>query len=236
MPAVLVIDGEIDTAVYNTVSGQGVLTITPTGGAAPTTICPKLPVLTQTQSYFSRDEGAMIAAGQVTPPTAPYAAIQELDYAAPTPFLMLKHSHLGSTDRWRNSSNVGLNYSSSPTGDGLVRCYLSDFEFYTIPQTAANVAAAHTAIAASTIAGGGWYPVPRSLVEMLYDYMATGNTSTQPPPGFHASWHILLMMATFNEQNTTQVYTGLNNATRRDTAVSNNSSVSYIMCRRMNSY
>lgn len=29
MPTVLVIDGEIDTAVYNTVSGQGVLTITP---------------------------------------------------------------------------------------------------------------------------------------------------------------------------------------------------------------
>jgi hypothetical protein len=235
MPTAIVINGEVDSAAYS----AGTLTITPAGGSLP--IVPEVPPISQFTSYGVRDEGWAIANGYFN---VPIGISQGIDLTAASPWTTIKHAHLGSTARFRDTSNNPLAYGDPVTADNIVRDYRIDWEFYTLPFTnGAGFLDICDKVAALTIGGHtDWVLVPRAVLFMLWDMGSNlaPNTVNGRPPGFNSNWMQQIITGTTNEQSSGFVINTFGTAgnvrrtnnTPKDFA----GTTTYIVGRRMNSY
>lgn len=240
MPAIILLDGVVASAAYSVGSGNGVLTITPATPAPPALI-PAVVLVTQLTSYRQRDEGWAVTNNRFNYLST--GITQSIDRAAASPWTTLANTHLGSTARFRDTSNNALAYGDSPTANNIVRDYLTDFEYYTERFTdGEGFDDICDKVAALTLGGhSDWVLVPRALMASLWDMNNTNapNTLNGRPPGFNNNWHNSIMTGTTYDLNTAQVYVTFSNGTVRRTAIQGKTAGAlnnYIVCRRMNSY
>ena len=183
-------------------------------------------------------EGAQIAAGVFDPPAGAFASLQGLDYSAATPFLTLKHSHLGGTDRWRDSANNPLAYGDATVSDGLVTDLNFDRQWYILRSNHANLQAALDYAAAATFGGHSDWRLPiRAELWTLFDINNTNVISSinGRPPGFDANSTNNVISCTTAELATSLIYATFG-TNRRTQFVSKTGSVFVILVRNFNSY
>jgi len=223
VPTSIVIDGEVSSANY----AAGVLTIETDcpPPPAPTDIAPMPIMATVITSYDVGDEGWRIAQGEFDYPTGNYLAVQQVDYAAATPFITLKHSLLVvAKNRFTDSSDNALAYGDATPADGIVKDWLTR-KMYAVDRlsfsSSGGLNAYENALAtiqATTFGGFSDWRMPiRTEINSLFDHENPNLLSNinGRPPGFTNNSLFGTSTGTTNGFASTQCYRLFGNGTRQ---------------------
>lgn len=159
--------------------------ITPTVPVCPTPsgICYQSPMVSQTTSYRTGDEGWQIANGvwDRTDPTYPIHKAK-LDLDAANPYITLENNNaFGNTSRFTDEAGVAA-VTGSNTSSGLVIDNLTGYMWYGIKSSTMDWEDAIDGAVASTQGGySDWYIPPKNIYDEL---MSIGVYSTELP-GFN---------------------------------------------------